>query len=205
MIINAENLTELAWDKQNGLLPAVIQDAGSGKLLMQAYMDQEALRISLEQGLVTFYSRSRAKIWQKGEESGNVLKCVEISADCDLDSLKILALPTGPVCHRGTYTCWDPSSQPSLTFLSELEQVINSRKTTSPESSYTSRLFNNGIKFIAQKVGEEAVETAIAASAGEDQEVLDESADLLYHLLVLLRSRDLALRDVVKTLEARHR
>ena len=204
MIVSVKNIGELAWGKQDGLIPAVVQDADSGVLLMQAFMNEEALQRTLETGLVTFYSRSRQKIWQKGEESGNILNCLEISADCDQDSLKVLAKPSGPVCHKGTETCWDESQQPSLAFLAELEAVIEARKGSSPDSSYTSRLFNNGTKFIAQKVGEEAVETALAASAGDEQEVLDESADLIYHLLVLLHSRDLSLGEVVATLEARH-
>ena len=205
MIIRTDNVADLDWQKTDGLIPAVVQDADSGALLMQAFMNSDSLQKTLDTGLVTFYSRSRQKIWQKGEESGNVLNCVEVSSDCDNDSLKVLAKPSGPVCHKGTPTCWDASTQPALTFLTELEAVIAARKGTDAESSYTARLFENGVKFIAQKVGEEAVETAIAASAGDEQEVLEESADLLYHLLVLLKARDLSLKDVVSTLEERHK
>jgi phosphoribosyl-ATP pyrophosphohydrolase/phosphoribosyl-AMP cyclohydrolase len=129
---------------------------------------------------------------------------VEVYADCDGDSLKVLANPTGPVCHTGTSTCWDDSSQPTLAFLSELESVIETRKGGSPETSYTAKLFQRGSKYIAQKVGEESVETALAAVAGDKEELLNESADLMYHLLVLLQSRDVALKDVVSVLEERH-
>lgn len=205
MIVTKENAGELAWEKAQGLIPAVVQDADSGALLMQAFMDRDSLDATLKTGLVTFYSRSRQKIWQKGEESGNILKCTEISSDCDNDSLKVLAKPAGPVCHKGTDTCWDGSTQPSLAFLSELETIIESRQGSSPEESYTAKLFENGTKFIAQKVGEEAVETALAASVGDDQEVLEESADLVYHLLVLLRSRNLELVAVIDTLRKRHK
>ncbi|MCF7822716.1 MAG: bifunctional phosphoribosyl-AMP cyclohydrolase/phosphoribosyl-ATP diphosphatase HisIE [Candidatus Marinimicrobia bacterium] len=204
MKVLLESLNQLAWEKQDGLLPTIVQDADSGELLMQAYMNIEALKLTLKSGRVTFFSRSRQKIWQKGEESGNILKLVDIAADCDGDSLKVLANPTGPVCHLGTDTCWDKSQQPSLTFLTELEDVIESRKDSSADTSYTARLFNRGTKYIAQKVGEEAVETALAAAAGDDKELLNESADLIYHLLVLLQSKDLKLKDVATVLHERH-
>lgn len=204
MRVEKNNLDQLAWDKQDGLIPAIVQDKASGELLMQAFMTQESLEKTLETGLVTFFSRSRQKLWQKGEESGNVLECESIWSDCDGDSLKVLAKPTGPVCHRGTKTCWDGSSQPSLAFLTELEGVIEGRKGASPDSSYTAKLFERGPKYIAQKVGEEGVETALAAVAGDEEELLNESADLIYHLLVLLKSRDLSLAEVTRTLEARH-
>ena len=204
MKVSLENLDQLAWEKQEGLIPAIIQDTNSGVLLMQAYMNIESLKQTLETGLVTFYSRSRQTLWQKGEISGNTLQCVEIVADCDQDSLKILAEPSGPVCHTGTATCWDDGGQPRLSFLTRLEAVIDSRRDASPESSYTAKLHQRGSKYIAQKVGEEAVETALAAVAGDDKEFLDESSDLLYHLLVLINSRDLKLTDVVETLRKRH-
>jgi phosphoribosyl-ATP pyrophosphohydrolase/phosphoribosyl-AMP cyclohydrolase len=204
MIVSSKNMADLSWNKQQGLIPTVVQDLDSGVLLMQAFMSKDSLQQTLDTGLVTFFSRSRNTIWQKGETSGNVLRCVEISADCDNDSLKVMAKPTGPACHKGTTSCWDGSMEPSLAFLSMLQTVIDERRSASPDDSYTARLFNNGPKFIAQKVGEEAVETAIAASAGKNEEVLDESADLLFHLLVLLKSRDLSLAEVLATLEARH-
>lgn len=205
MKVSLENLEQLAWDKQNGLIPAIVQDARSGLLLMQAYMNKEALRLTLTSGMITFYSRSRQKIWKKGETSGNELECLEIIADCDGDSLKVLAVPGGPVCHLGTATCWDAGQQPGLTFLSELEGVIEGRKGSSVETSYTAILQQRGTKYIAQKVGEEAVETALAAVAGDQKEFLDESADLLYHLLVLLNNKGLGLNDVAAVLQERHK
>ena len=204
MKVTRENLDQLAWDKQQGLIPAIIQDAITGVLLMQAYMNQEALIKTLETGRVTFFSRTRQCLWEKGETSGNTLHYKEIVSDCDGDSLMILATPTGPVCHTGAATCWEEGPQPGLTFLSELEGVIAYRQTTPSETSYTAKLLKRGPKYIAQKVGEEAVETALAAVAGDDQEFLDESADLIYHLLVLIKSRGLTLNDVVSVLKARH-
>jgi len=202
--VTRENLDQLAWDKQQGLIPAIIQDAITGVLLMQAYMNQEALIKTLETGRVTFFSRTRQCLWEKGETSGNTLHFKEIVSDCDGDSLMVLATPTGPVCHTGAATCWEEGPQPGLTFLSELEGVIAYRQTTPSETSYTAKLLKRGPKYIAQKVGEEAVETALAAVAGDDQEFLDESADLIYHLLVLINSRGLTLNDVVSVLKARH-
>lgn len=204
MKVTRENLDQLAWDKQQGLIPAIIQDAITGVLLMQAYMNQEALIKTLETGRVTFFSRTRQCLWEKGETSGNTLHFKEIVSDCDGDSLMVLATPTGPVCHTGAATCWEEGPQPGLTFLSELEGVIAYRQTTPSETSYTAKLLKRGPKYIAQKVGEEAVETALAAVAGDDQEFLDESADLIYHLLVLINSRGLTLNDVVSVLKARH-
>ena len=204
MKVTRENLDQLAWDKQQGLIPAIIQDAITGVLLMQAYMNQEALIQTLETGRVTFFSRTRQCLWEKGETSCNTLHFKEIVSDCDGDSLMVLATPTGPVCHTGTATCWEEGPQPGLTFLSELEGVIAYRQTTPSETSYTAKLLKRGPKYIAQKVGEEAVETALAAVAGDDQEFLDESADLIYHLLVLIKSRGLTLNDVVSVLKARH-
>ncbi len=205
MKISIENVDQLDWTKQAGLIPAVVQDARTGVLLMQAYMDIEALRMTLLSGMVTFFSRSRQMIWQKGETSGNTLSCQAILSDCDGDSLKVLAIPSGPVCHTGTPTCWDDGAEPSLTFLSRLEGIITERSQASPEESYTARLKQRGAKYIAQKVGEEAVETALAAVAGDKKELLDESADLLYHLLVLLNNADLSLSDVADVLRERHR
>jgi phosphoribosyl-ATP pyrophosphohydrolase/phosphoribosyl-AMP cyclohydrolase len=204
MKVSRENLDELAWEKQEGLIPAIVQDAITGVLLMQAYMSKEALLQTLESGRVTFFSRTRQRLWEKGETSGNTLKYIEIIADCDRDSLMVLARPTGPVCHTGAATCWEEGPQPGLSFLSELEGVIAYRQATPSETSYTSKLINLGPKYIAQKVGEEAVETALAAVAGDDEEFLNESADLIYHLLVLIKSRDLTLNDVVGVLKARH-
>ncbi len=205
MKVSRKNLDQLAWEKQRGLIPAIVQDTITGVLLMQAYMNQEALIQTLKTGRVTFFSRSRQSLWEKGESSGNALDCVEIVSDCDGDSLKVLAKPTGPVCHKGTSTCWNDGKQPELTFISELESVIESRKGRDPKESYTALLHHKGKKYIAQKVGEEAVETALAAVAGDEKEFLDESADLIYHLLVLINSKGLRLNDVVGVLKARHK
>jgi len=204
MKVTRENLDQLAWEKQEGLIPAIVQDAISGVLLMQAYMNQEALSQTLKTDRVTFFSRSRQSLWEKGETSGNILNCKEIVSDCDGDSLMVLATPTGPVCHTGAATCWGEGSQPGLSFLAELEGVIAYRQTASSETSYTAKLLKRGPKYIAQKVGEEAVETALAAVAGDDEEFLNESADLIYHLLVLINSKGLILNDVVSVLKARH-
>jgi len=204
MKITLENMDQLDWTKQAGLIPAIVQDAKSGVLLMQAYMDVESLRMTLMSGMVTFFSRSRQTIWQKGETSGNTLVCTSISGDCDGDSLKVLANPSGPVCHEGTPTCWADSVEPGLTFLAQLETIIEERGQASPETSYTARLKHRGAKYIAQKVGEEAVETALAAVAGDNKELLDESADLLYHLLVLLNNAGLSIVDVADVLRSRH-
>lgn len=200
------NIENLAWDKMDGLIPAIVQDSFDGRVLMQGFMNEDALAATLETGKVTFWSRSREQLWTKGETSGNTLDLVEINADCDGDCLLIRAHPEGPTCHLGTDTCFDGEGRvsPELTFLAELERVIAKRETDRPEGSYTTSLFESGIKRIAQKVGEEGVETALAAVAGEDEEVLNESADLLYHLLVLLRSRKLELGSLVEVLRNRH-
>ncbi len=204
MKVNTQNLNQLAWEKQERLLPAIIQDAYSGSLLMLAYMTPESLQQTLETGQVTFYSRSRQIIWCKGETSGNTLQCVEVTADCDRDTLKVLAIPAGPVCHLGTATCWAGSGEPALAFLARLESVIHARRAVSTKDSYTSRLFDRGRKHIAQKVGEEAVETVIAAVVNDKQEFLEESADLIFHLLVLVDEMDLSFKDVIGVLRSRH-
>jgi phosphoribosyl-ATP pyrophosphohydrolase/phosphoribosyl-AMP cyclohydrolase len=196
----------LAWDKMDGLIPAIVQDFLDGRVLMQGYMNQEALDATLESGKVTFWSRSQEKLWTKGETSGNTLDLVEIHVDCDRDCLLVLARPEGPTCHLGTDTCFDGEGKvaPELAFLAELERVIAERNKTRPKGSYTTTLFESGIKRIAQKVGEEGVETALAATAGDDEELLNESADLIYHLLVLLRSRNLELGSIIEVLRKRH-
>ena len=204
MKITMNNYENLAWEKQDGLLPAIVQDPRSGLLLMQAYMNPQALEKTLETGWVTFYSRSRQCLWQKGETSGNQLEYVEVFSDCDGDSLQILAVPSGPVCHLNTATCWEGSQPPELAFFSELGSVIEGRKGADAGSSYTAKLHERGTKYIAQKVGEEAVETALAAVAGDEEEFLNESADLLYHLQVLLSNAGLGLGDVARVLKQRH-
>ena len=201
------NIEELAWKKMNGLIPAIVQDAFDGRVLMQGFVNKEALEISLETGKVTFWSRSREEIWTKGETSGYTLDLVDIHPDCDGDSLLIRARPEGPTCHHGSDTCFDDEEGtviPELAFLAKLEGVIEQRYDHRPEGSYTTRLLDTGIKRIAQKVGEEGVETALAATAGDDEELLNESADLVYHLLVLLRSRKLDLGSMIDILKKRH-
>lgn len=200
------NSDTLAWKKMNGLLPAIVQDAFDGRVLMQGYMNREALETTLESGRVTFWSRRREELWTKGETSSNFLELVDIIADCDKDSLLVLARPAGPVCHLGTATCFETDEGPvsELAFLAQLERVIAERESERPEGSYTVRLLDAGVQRIAQKVGEEAVETALAAAAGETDELLKESADLLFHLIVLLRSRGETLSSLVRTLADRH-
>ena len=206
LIRDSRDINALDWDKMDGLLPAVVQDAFDGRVLMQAYMNREALANSLDTGRVTFWSRSRQELWTKGEISGNGLQLVAVHSDCDNDCLLVLASPAGPACHRDTDTCFDNRRQvrPELAFLATLERLVAERDSERPEDSYTTRLFDAGIKRIAQKVGEEGLETALAAAAGDREEVANEAADLVYHLLVLLRAAGLSLGDVLAVLESRH-
>jgi phosphoribosyl-ATP pyrophosphohydrolase/phosphoribosyl-AMP cyclohydrolase len=200
------NIDDLAWEKTGELMPAIVQDAFDGRVLMQGFMNREALAATLESGKVTFWSRSRRQLWTKGETSGNCLDLVEVHPDCDRDCLLVQARPEGPTCHQGFDTCFDGFGKvlPELAFLAGLERVIESRDKDRPEDSYTTALLESGIKRIAQKVGEEGVETALAAVAGGDEELLNESADLIYHLLVLLRSRKLELGSMIEVLRIRH-
>ena len=196
----------LDWVKMNGLIPAIVQDAFDGRVLMQGWMNRDSLETSLDSGRVTFWSRSHGELWTKGETSGNFLELVDVLPDCDGDCLLVLARPEGPVCHRGTETCFGDGdrTRTDLSFLARLERVIAQRDTERPEGSYTTQLLESGVQRIAQKVGEEAVETALAAAVGESEDLLNESADLLYHLLVLLRSRGQNLPGLVDTLRERH-
>ncbi|NCP64463.1 MAG: bifunctional phosphoribosyl-AMP cyclohydrolase/phosphoribosyl-ATP diphosphatase HisIE [Paraglaciecola sp.] len=205
MLINKDNVSELAWHKMDELLPCIVQHAVSGKVLMQGFMNAEAVLKTLDSGKVTFFSRSKQRLWTKGETSNHTLTLVEISADCDADSILVLAHPNGPTCHTGSETCWSASQSADLSFIGELEQIIASRKGADPDSSYTASLYAKGIKRIAQKVGEEGVETALAATVKDLNELKNESADLLYHLIVLLQASDLTLSDVVGVLRARHK
>jgi len=202
------NIDDLAWDKQGGLIPAIVQDAFDGRVLMQGYMNREALKITFtfESGQVTFWSRSRRQLWTKGETSGHYLDLVDIHPDCDADCLLIRARQEGPTCHLGLATCFDAEGKvsPELGFLAELERVIAQRDEKRPPGSYTTKLLESGVQRMAQKVGEEGVETALAAVAGSDEDLLNESADLLYHLLVLLHNRKLELGSVVEVLRSRH-
>ena len=198
----------LDWRKHNGLLPAVIQHARSGKVLMLGYMNAEALERTLTQRRVTFYSRSRRRLWTKGETSGNFLTVVDVVADCDSDALLVQAEPAGPTCHKGTESCFaeaGPTTIERVAFLSTLEGIIARRIEERPHGSYTTRLYGEGPGRIAQKLGEEGLELALAAVSRDDDAVLAESADLLFHLLLLLKSRGLSLGRAVAELEARHR
>ncbi len=190
----------LDWNKQDGLLPAVVQDADTQQVLMLGYMTREALQATRDSGRVTFFSRSRQRLWTKGESSGNVLDLVAIEADCDADTLLVQARPRGPTCHLGRDSCF-PSAPTA--FLAGLDSLLAKRERERPLGSYTTQLFEAGVHRIAQKVGEEGVETALAAVAQDDAALLGESADLLYHLLVLLRVRGLSLADVARVLEQR--
>ncbi|MCR6496604.1 bifunctional phosphoribosyl-AMP cyclohydrolase/phosphoribosyl-ATP diphosphatase HisIE [Thermomonas sp. S9] len=190
----------MAWDRQGGLLPAIVQDADTLRVLMLGYMDRAALLATLASGRVTFYSRSRQRLWTKGESSGHVLALVSVDADCDADTLLVQARPHGPTCHLGRASCF-PEAPGDV--LSALDALIARRAQERPQGSYTTRLFEAGIRRIAQKVGEEGVETALAAVAQDDDALLGEASDLLYHLLVLLRARGLGLDDVRRVLAAR--
>jgi phosphoribosyl-AMP cyclohydrolase / phosphoribosyl-ATP pyrophosphohydrolase len=192
----------LAWDKHGGLLPAIVQDPANGRVLMLGYMDRAALAQTLAGGLVTFFSRSRQRLWTKGETSGHVLGLVAIEPDCDGDTLLVQATPHGDTCHLQRPSCF-PSAPGN--FLADLDALIADRDATRPPDSYTTRLFEGGVRRIAQKVGEEGVETALAAVVQDDEALLGEAADLVYHLGVLLRARGLSLRDMVGVLETRHR
>lgn len=197
---SALDVEALAWDKQNGLLPAVVQDADSRRVLMLGYMTREALAMTLELRQVTFFSRSKQRLWTKGESSGHVLSLVSLEVDCDRDTLLVQARPQGPTCHLGTASCF-PNAPGDV--LGDLDALIAQRAIELPAGSYTTKLFDSGIKRIAQKVGEEGLETALAAVVEEDDALLGESADLIYHLIVLLRARGLNLDDVKRTLATR--
>jgi phosphoribosyl-ATP pyrophosphohydrolase/phosphoribosyl-AMP cyclohydrolase len=201
-------LETLDWDKGAGLLPAIVQDIDTGAVLMLAYMNRAALAATQASGRVTFWSRSKGRLWTKGETSGNFLECREIAADCDGDTLLILAKPLGPACHLGTRTCWGerpPQAAASkLAFLHLLEQIIRQRITKRPPGSYTVTLFDQGLRRMAQKVGEEGLELALASVGQSDAEVVGEAADLLYHMLLLLQAKQLSLPQIVAELAARH-
>jgi phosphoribosyl-ATP pyrophosphohydrolase/phosphoribosyl-AMP cyclohydrolase len=198
-------MTDLSVDWSKGLVPAIVQDADTGLVLMLGYMNAEALAATQQSGHVTFYSRSKQRLWTKGESSGHVLQLVSLQVDCDHDTLLVLARPHGPTCHNGTATCFGEFPGPDVAFLGVLGQLVMQRQQTRPPGSYTTRLFEAGTRRIAQKVGEEGVETALAAVAQGPDELLGEAADLLFHLLVLLRDRGLGLTELAATLRARHK
>jgi phosphoribosyl-AMP cyclohydrolase / phosphoribosyl-ATP pyrophosphohydrolase len=193
----------LAWDKMEGLLPAAVQDAGSGHLLMLGYMNREALAATVESGFVTFWSRSKQRMWRKGESSGNVLRLVSVNADCDRDALLVLADPQGPICHLGTISCF-ATEAPGAGWLASLERIVADRAAADPTESYTARLLAEGPAKAAQKVGEEGVEVALAAVGRDVDGLAEEAADLLFHLLVALKSRDVRLDTVIDKLRGRH-
>lgn len=198
----SDDLQMLDWAKGDGLLPAIVQDAGNLRVLMLGYMNAEALAATQTSGHVTFYSRSKQRLWKKGETSGHVLELVSLQADCDNDTLLVLARPQGPTCHLQRDSCF--ADAPS-SFIADLDALVAQRERERPAGSYTTKLFDEGIRRIAQKVGEEGVETALAAVVQDDAAVLGESADLVFHLLVLLRARGLSLLDVSSLLQKRHK
>lgn len=197
----AINVDALDWNKQDGLLPAIIQDANSQQVLMLGYMNHEALAATQKDGQVTFYSRSKRRLWKKGESTGNVLSVVCIEADCDNDTLLIQAIPAGPTCHLNRASCFEAAPE---NFVGKLDALLERRQQLMPEGSYTTKLFQSGVRRIAQKVGEEGVETALAAVAQDEKDLLNEASDLVYHLMVLLRSRGLDWNAVQENLKQRH-
>ena len=203
-MLTEQQLAQLDWVKTDGMMPAIVQHAVSGEVLMHGYMNQEALTKTLEIGKVTFWSRTKQRLWTKGETSENYLNVVSITPDCDNDTLLILAHPIGPTCHLGTSSCFSPAA-PDWAFLYQLEQLLAERKHADPKSSYTASLYASGTKRIAQKVGEEGVETALAATVNDRHELTNEASDLIYHLLVLLQDQDLNLSTVIDNLRKRHK
>ncbi|NKG29782.1 bifunctional phosphoribosyl-AMP cyclohydrolase/phosphoribosyl-ATP diphosphatase HisIE [Erwinia rhapontici] len=203
-MLTEQQLSQLDWVKTEGMMPAIVQHAVSGEVLMHGYMNQEALAKTLEIGKVTFWSRTKQRLWTKGESSEHFLNVVSITPDCDNDTLLVLVHPVGPTCHRGTTSCFSPAAT-DWTFLYQLEQVLAERKHADPKSSYTASLYASGTKRIAQKVGEEGVEVALAATVNDRHELTNEASDLVYHLLVLLQDQDLNLSTVIENLRQRHK
>jgi phosphoribosyl-ATP pyrophosphohydrolase/phosphoribosyl-AMP cyclohydrolase len=203
-VLTEQQLAQLDWVKTDGMMPAIVQHAVSGEVLMHGYMNQEALAKTLEIGKVTLWSRTKQRLWTKGETSENFLNVVSITPDCDNDTLLILANPIGPTCHLGTSSCFSPAA-PDWTFLYQLEQLLAERKHADPKSSYTASLYASGTKRIAQKVGEEGVETALAATVNDRHELTNEASDLIYHLLVLLQDQDLNLSTIINNLRERQK
>lgn len=204
---NPRNQIQMVMDfkKENGLVPAVIQDVKTLKVLMLGYMNEEALKQTRQSGKVTFYSRSKQRLWTKGETSGNFLQVKEIKPDCDDDALLIKVAPEGNTCHLDRYSCFKEREGKDISFLLKLEKTLEKRKQKMPEGSYTTKLFRKGINKIAQKVGEEATELIIEAKDDNDELFLNEAADLMYHLQVLLTYKGFSMQDVTKVLEERHR
>ncbi|MFQ3208982.1 MAG: phosphoribosyl-ATP pyrophosphohydrolase/phosphoribosyl-AMP cyclohydrolase [Colwellia sp.] len=205
MLVNQENIDALAWQKMDNLIPAIVQHAATGAVLMQGYMNQASLTATLATGKATFFSRSKQALWVKGETSGNFLAVQQVLTDCDNDSLLIACTPIGPTCHLGTESCFPEQKLTQQNFLSQLEQVIEQRKGDDPKESYTAHLLSRGTTKIAQKVGEEGVEVALAAVAETKEDLLGECADLFYHTLVLLADQKIELSEVMTVLQARHK
>jgi len=196
---------KIKFDQNTGLVPAIIQDRDTKNVLMLGYMNQEAFDKTLQTKKITFFSRSKKRLWTKGEESGNFLHLVAIENDCDNDTLLVSVIPQGPTCHKGTDTCWGSENVQNFGFLTALENIIQDRKENRQETSYVASLFKNGINKIAQKVGEEAVEVVIEAKDNDDTLFINESADLLFHYLILLQAKGFKLNDIVKVLKSRHK
>ena len=202
------DVSKVNFSKSDGLVPAIVQDADTGAVLMLAYMNREALEETLKRRRAVFYSRSKQRLWEKGETSGHTLELIDLAVDCDADTLLVSARPKGPACHNGTLTCFGDQSRAAATdiaFLARLEAVIAQRATEKPDASYTAKLLERGIARVAQKVGEEGVELALAGVGDTNDKVVGEAADLLFHLLVLLRARGVKLSEVTQELERRHR
>lgn len=195
----------LDFEKMGGLIPAIVQDNNTNKVLMLGFMNEEALEQTLSSGKVTFFSRTKNRLWMKGETSGNTLSVVSILPDCDNDTLLIKAIPAGPVCHTGTDTCFGEKNEENILFLKYLQNFIERRRHEMPEGSYTTTLFQKGINRMAQKVGEEAVETVIEATNGTEDRLIYEASDLIYHLIVLLTSKGLRIDDLARELKKRHK
>lgn len=195
----------LDFNKMNGLIPAIIQDNSTSKVLMLGFMNLEAYEKTITTGKVTFFSRTKKRLWTKGEESGNFLNVISIAEDCDKDTLLIKVNPTGPVCHTGADTCWGEKNEEDILFLKYLQDFIDKRHEEMPEKSYTTSLFRSGINRMAQKVGEEAVETVIEATNGTDERLIYEASDLIYHLIVLLTSKGYRIEDLARELKKRHK
>ena len=196
---------KIDFEKGSGLVPAIVQDAETEQVLMLGYMNEASLTKTQDTGLVTFYSRSRQELWTKGETSGNTLRLKSITVDCDNDTLLVRAIPTGPTCHEGTVSCFGDKGPEGLGFLSYLEDLIEDRKTADADSSYTASLLQGPLRRAAQKVGEEGVETALAAVAETEDKLTSEAADLVYHLLVLLAAKDVKFESVITELKSRHK
>ena len=203
--LTADGIDDLAWDKMDGLLPATVQDSGSGAVLMLGYMSRDSLAATLATGLATFWSRSKQRLWTKGETSGNVLRVVSVGADCDGDALLVLAEPVGPACHLGTATCFGEATIAGPGWLAELSRIVTDRAATGGDGSYTSRLLAQGAGRIAQKIGEEGVEVALAGAGSTSEHCAEEIADLLYHVAVLMEARGFGWNEVIAILQSRHR